>query len=154
MNVSSSLLYVWLTDLCLRMYQMMVSVAVMKMIFIRVLYLCRRRGRARSKWGVSCTVHAVTGAAAAGRGLHAHRDEGEEQVEVSADKHHGVQLLCAQRDAWQCTRVGTLSARDNRGEPTEWRTTLAAAGSGLCARARNRRATVSTPSKLVGSQPH
>lgn len=36
-NVSSSLLYVWLTVLCLRMYQMMLSVAVMKMIFMIVL---------------------------------------------------------------------------------------------------------------------
>jgi len=37
LNVSSSLLYVWLTVLCFRMYQMMLRVALMKMSFITVL---------------------------------------------------------------------------------------------------------------------
>lgn len=37
LNVSSSLQYVWLTARCLRMYQMMLSVAEMKITFITVL---------------------------------------------------------------------------------------------------------------------
>ena len=37
LKVSSSLLYVWLTTRCLRMYQMIENVAVMKISFITVL---------------------------------------------------------------------------------------------------------------------
>lgn len=47
MNVSSSLLYVWLTTLCVRMSHTMDAVAQMKMIFITELYLPRRAERAR-----------------------------------------------------------------------------------------------------------
>ena len=90
LNVSSSLLYVWLTTRCLRVYQMMENVALMKISFMIVLYL-RDANTPKTQSLAACVASRRWGAA--------QRDEREEQVQVPTHENNGVQLLCAQRHA-------------------------------------------------------
>ena len=110
-------------------------------------------GRARQARRSACETSHDTQAIAAEGGWHAHRDEGEEQVQVSADKHHGVQLLGAQRDAWRAQQHSAPAATGQARRP-HGRALRSPPSEASHARGRAADARLCRHSKLFRSSPH